>query len=120
MIDKEINAQGQIVLNNGTFSTVEDDQEVAQHLLIRLKHILGEWFLDPDSGTDYINKILAHPFNPRVAAREIRKQVLGIVGINRITRLIITPNKATRTVRIEFACITDRAHAIFFNEDFSI
>ena len=116
MIDKEIDEAGNLVLSSGTFATVTEDQQIAQHWRIRLQHIKGEWFLDPESGLDVFGRILRRPFDLRSAEREIRRVTMGTPGIQSILKLNITTDPNTREVRADVVAITSNAARIYFNE----
>ena len=120
MIDKEIDEAGNLVLSSGTFATVTEDQQIAQHWRIRLQHIKGEWFLDPSSGLDLFGRVLRRPFDVRSAEREFSRVTLATPGIQSIIKLNITPNNSTRTATVEIVAITRNAARIYFNEVISL
>lgn len=120
MIDKQINEAGNLVLNNGTFTTVSADEQIAQAWRIRLQHIKGEWFLDPESGIDVYGRVLRKPFDARSAEREFRRVTMGTDGIAFIRNITLTPNFATRTLAISITAVTDNAAAIFFNDEVAL
>ena len=119
MIDKKIDSTGNLVLSGGTFATVSNDDQIEQHWRIRLSHIKNEWFLNPASGIDLYGKVLQKPVNIRAAEREYRRITLATPGINRITKLTVTHDKANKTLNVSIAAVTDNAAALYFDQEFA-
>lgn len=121
MIDKKIDSNGNLVLASGTFDVLKDDNESEQNLRIRLQHIKGEWFLDPDSGLDMYGKILGKTFKENQAATEIRRVALISHGnINRVIKLVFTRDRANRSISLSLGVVTNNAAPLYIDREFAI
>lgn len=120
MIDKKIDINGDMVLSAGTFVVIDEDDETEQHLRHAIRHLLGEWFLDPAGGLRLFQAIVKKQYNEPQAAREIRRTVGTVQGIAGILRLKLTPNESTRVLNLDLKVITDNARELYFQESFSL
>lgn len=78
---------------------------MAQRVVIRLKSILNEWFLDQRYGLPWFDSILVKNPNPILITTLIRREVMKVPGVTKITRLDLVFDKVARTagVLIEFS-----------------
>lgn len=72
----KLDANGDLVFENGSFVMIEGDEELAQQARISIKTEKGEWFLDPDEGMDR-EPIFAKLFNETDAKDSIMESVIG-------------------------------------------
>lgn len=63
MIDKALDSNNDLIIDNGQFKTVSDGAQVVQSVKVRLQFYLEEWFLDIQAGTPYFQEILKKPAN---------------------------------------------------------
>ncbi|MBT9548613.1 MAG: hypothetical protein IV090_24680 [Candidatus Sericytochromatia bacterium] len=90
MFDLALNSQGNLYLTEGQeLATVADGPEVAQSCGIILKTQQGEWFLNESEGIDHLGKVLARPFRPGHAAREIRRGLRAVEEVQDITGITV-------------------------------
>jgi hypothetical protein len=120
MIDKQIDELGNLVLSGATFATVSEDEQIAQAWRIRLQHIKGEWFLDPESGLDIYGRVLRKPFDERSAEREFRRVTMATQGISFIRSITLSTDMAARTLTVNITAVTRNAAAIYFNQEFQL
>jgi len=120
MIDKKIDSDGNLVISGGTFAVVDEDDETAQHLEIAMKHLVGEWFLNPRDGLRLFERILNKSYREPQAAREIRRVVTQLHGINRVSHLKLTRDRASRVLNVVLKVITDNAQTLYYERDFNI
>lgn len=77
---------------------------MAQRVVIRIKSILNEWFLDRQYGMPWFDSILVKNPNPVLITTLIRREVMKVPGVTKITQLDLIFDKVARTasVIIEF------------------
>lgn len=100
---------GDLRLDNGTVRLANKDlrETVAQDLMIALKLVAGEWFLDPTQGIPYFQAILGQKTPLTIVAQIFRRAILSRPGITTINSFTIAP-LPNRTLRLDFAVtITD-------------
>lgn len=68
---------GDIVIENGTFVMAEGDDELAQQVRIAWQTAKGEWFLDPDEGTNR-EPLIAKQFNENNARDSLIESLTGL------------------------------------------
>jgi hypothetical protein len=75
---------------------------VAQSCRIKLQLFAGEWFLNLDAGVPYWDQILAQkdPVAIKAANIAFRQALLEVDDVLSVTRLDITFDRKTRTMRI--------------------
>lgn len=116
-IDAENPVLGDLKLTNGQLTLVgghvfaptevspEDFQKaVAQHLLIRLRFFLGEWFLDTEEGIPYFQQILEKGVDLEAVNSIYRRVILSTPGIESINFLTLDLDGATRVLTPSFEC----------------
>ena len=88
---------------DGDLVWLEDAEVVAQGLRIRLRRIMGEWFLNVDSGVNYESQVFA-----RGAAREahIREKIASFPNVREISRFEATTDPANRSITVDFTVET--------------
>lgn len=93
---------GDLDVTNGEISLVIENDAITQHLLIRLRTFLGEWFLDEDAGMPYFEEFLIkNPSNLIMEAR-IKEAILETPGIETVNSLDFVFDAATRAMTISF------------------
>lgn len=75
---------------------------IAQDCDTRLKHFLGEWFLDQRLGVPYFEKILGHKPRIGVVKNILRKAILSTPGIVSISDYVVTYDGVSRDLSISF------------------
>jgi hypothetical protein len=80
---------------------------VAQHLRIRLRFYLGEWFLDTRVGIPFYTQIFVK--NPNLAAINtvFRRAIVSTPGVEILERLDLALDSATRQLTLEFTAKLD-------------
>lgn len=79
---------------------------VRQQLTIKLKLWTGEWFLDTEFGTPYIQQILGKQLTLSGAVAAIRKSILEVDNVTAITSFTYQFNRQTRTLAFSFEVST--------------
>ena len=109
-----------ILVENDQLDIVDGDDAIVQHLKIRLRFFLSEWFLDQRLGIPYLEQILVK--NPNlVAVRNIfREAILETPGIATITRFDLQVDAAARKLTVEFTAEKEDGEVLDFTEEFII
>jgi hypothetical protein len=98
--DLAFSADGDLVLNEGL-------EAIAQDIRARLLFFKGEWFLDQDIGLPYFEDILVK--NPSILGvmASIRSEIQNTPGVNEITKLEPTFDRANRKLSVTWAVTSD-------------
>jgi hypothetical protein len=122
MSDIKLNVEGNdIDLSSIGLELVDGTDAIAQHLLIRLRFVQGEYFLDTRRGIPYFEDILIK--NPDLLAiraifREAIRETPGVISITRFDMFV---NTATRRLRTDFTVlVTTQTEPLDFSEEFII
>lgn len=96
---------GEWAVSNGDFQLVSDEEAVPQGIVVRVRTLLGEIYLDEAQGVDWLNQILIKNPDPLVVRALLAEaigntpDVLQVVG----TEPTINPN---RTAAIDYQVVT--------------
>ena len=101
-MDIRMNAAGDIDITGDTLSLTSGAEAVAQHLRIRLRFFLGEWFLDRRLGVAYYQSILVKGTPLELVRAIYRKVILQTPGIQTIGALTTVLDPITRRLTVEF------------------
>ena len=81
-------------------------EQVRQQLLIKLKLWRGEWFLDTEFGTPYLQQILGKQLTLSGALAALRKSILEVEGVRQILSFSYKFNNSTRKLTVDFTADT--------------
>tara|TARA_R110000744_G_scaffold48819_2_gene106341 strand:+ start:1091 stop:1456 length:366 start_codon:yes stop_codon:yes gene_type:complete len=120
MIERALDSNNDILIRNGSFATVEDGAQVNQHVRSRLQFYLGEWFLNTNTGTPWIQEIFVKPIDPRLVESVIRSKINNTPDLKMITEFSMSlPDRNTRQLRVNFSAETEfgtiNSDGIFIN-----
>lgn len=85
---------------------VDKAEQVHQQLLIKLKLWRGEWFLDTEFGTPYLQQILGKQLTLSGALAALRKSILEVEGVRQILSFSYSFSNSTRKLTVEFTADT--------------
>lgn len=112
---------GDIDLSTNQLELVTGTDAIAQHLLIRLRFFVGEYFLDTRQGIPYFEQILIKNPSLIVVRAIFREAILETPGVVALTQFSLFPNSATRNLRLVFSCtVTTQDEPLDFDEEFLI
>ena len=77
-----------------------------QQLLIKLKLWRGEWFLDTEFGTPYLQSILGKQLTLSGALAALKQSILEVSGVQRIVAFTYTFSNSTRKLTVTFTAET--------------
>ncbi|MGX5036269.1 hypothetical protein ACWKX2_11585 [Enterobacter hormaechei] len=106
MIDFRI-ADNKVVFTNGLLQYVDGAERVRQQVEFRLNLWRGEWFLDSQFGTPYLQDVLGKQVTLNGALSAIRTEILAVEGVNGIVEFTYNFDRAERKLSIEFTANTE-------------
>lgn len=120
MADIALDSDGDILIEDDAFVLVEGDDAIVQHLTIRFKFVLAEWFLDVRLGIPMFEEILIkNPDLSRVTG--IYKQViLTTPGIASLESFSLSLDGATRKLTVSFVARKTDGEILEYEEEFII
>jgi len=107
MGDLELDSAHDLNIKNLDFNILDKAESIRQQLLIKLKLWKGEWFLDTDFGTPYIQEILGKQLTLSGAIAAIRKSILEVGGVRQILSFSYSFNNSNRKLSIQFSADTE-------------
>lgn len=105
MIDFALDGNDLAIVNN-TITMIDGAERVRQHLQIKLKLWAGEWFMDTEFGTPYLTDILGKQISLGASVAALKKSILGVDGVQTITRFDYQFNRSTRSLSVDFDVLT--------------
>jgi hypothetical protein len=110
---------GDLYLDGVDIPLVEGKEAVAQHVLVRLKRVKGEWFRNVNDGIPYFEEILGqrNPDLPRIR-RIFERAITSTPGVESLDRLDLSFDSTTRALTISNVEITTTNEDVLTAEDF--
>lgn len=105
MIDFKIE-DNKIVFKDGDLQYVDGAERVKQQLEFRLNLWRGEWFLDSEFGTPYLQSVLGKSITLNGALSAVRTEILSVDGVTGIVEFDCKFDRQQRTLTIEFTAST--------------
>lgn len=106
---------GDIAIDGLNASIVQGAERVKQNLYVKLKIWSGEWFLDTEFGTPYLDGILGKQITLNGAVAALKTSILEVSDVDSITRFEYTFNRQTRNLDVDFDCNTPFGRINFNN-----
>lgn len=117
-MDLKLDSQGDLAIESGDLVILSGVDAIAQHLKIRLRFFLGEWFLNLDEGIPYFERVFVKSPNiPEIRAL-YRRAILTTPGVATIDDLTVDFDGSSRVLSVTFAGETDTGEPLDFSEDF--
>ena len=85
---------------------VRGADKVRQNVLVKLRLWQGEWFLDTEFGTPYIDQILGKQISLAGAVAALKKSILEVSDVHRITSIKYSFDRSARSLSVDFECST--------------
>ena len=95
-------------ISSGDLKIVTGAARVKQNLLIKLKLWRGEWFLDTEFGTPYLDGVLGKQLSLSGAVAALKQSILEVNDVNAITNFTYQFNRQTRQLDVQFECQTNQ------------
>lgn len=93
---------GDIDLSTNDLQVVTGTDATVQHLRTRLRLFQGEWFFDLRVGVPYFEQILVKNPNLVAVTGIFRSAIQSTPGVERLDRIDIDFDSASRTLTVEF------------------
>lgn len=106
MLDIQLNNSHDVETSSLDLALVDQAEQVRQQLLIKLKLWTGEWFLDTEFGTPYLQQILGKQLTLSGSLTAIRKSILEVSGVRQILAFDYTFSNSTRKLTVDFTVDT--------------
>jgi len=91
-----------LVLTNNDLVMLDGAERVRQHLAIKLKIWVGEWFMDTEFGTPYLSDILGKQVSLAGSVAALKKSISEVDGVQSITRFEFDFNRSSRSLNVDF------------------
>jgi hypothetical protein len=104
-VDLALGADGDIDLTGGEARLVSGVDALVQHLRIRYRTFLGEWYGDRRIGVPWFQVVFVKNPNMRLVRSLIREVAITTPGVAAVLELRVTVNSA-RVAAISFVCRT--------------
>lgn len=99
-MDLKLDSNNDIVLVNNEIVLVDEYDAIAQHMRIRLRTFLGEWYLDERIGMPYFEEFLVKNPNKIVMQSRIREAMLETPGVISVDSLVFDFNTLDRSLEV--------------------
>jgi len=106
MLDLALTAAHDLDTSNLDLRLIDRAERVRQQLLIKLRLWRGEWFLDTEFGTPYLQAVLGKQLTLSGAVAALRQSILEVEGVRSLLRLDYNFNARQRTLSIDFTADT--------------
>ena len=106
MLDIALDALHDLDTSTLDLKLVDSAEQVRQQLIIKLRLWRGEWFLDTEFGTPYIQQILGKQLTLSGALAALRKSILEVSGVRQILSFEYSFSNSTRKLSVSFTADT--------------
>lgn len=106
MLDIALNSDHDLDVKGIDLWLVDGAEQVRQQLLIKLKLWVGEWFLDTEFGTPYLQSILGKQLTLSGAVAAIKKSILEVEGVLTIQEFTYDFSSSARKLTVDFSVNT--------------
>lgn len=90
---------GDLVISNGDFAMISDNEELAQSVRMNIEAAKGEWFLDEEYGMDR-EPFEEKPFNEEAARLALVEAATADERIEAVAEIEMTPDFKTRRLKV--------------------
>jgi hypothetical protein len=84
----------------GNLMMATGSEAIGQHVRQRLMVFEGEWFLDREAGTPWLQQIMGKPYSPALAEAVVKAQIMGTPGVREITSFSVSFTRDVRRLNI--------------------
>jgi hypothetical protein len=100
-----MDSNGDKAVVNGDFATIADGAAVPQGVAIRVRFMLGEYYLDQEIGVDYLNKILVKNPDPLIVREILREAIAATPDVTEVIGAALQL-ASDRTATIDYSVMT--------------
>jgi len=87
-------------------SVIKGADRVMQQILVKLKLWTGEWFLDTQFGTPYIDNVLGKQVSLAGAVAALKKSILEVNDVSRLDSFKYSFDRQSRALAVDFVAET--------------
>lgn len=109
---------GDLDLRTGDLQIATGVTAIRQQLMDRLTLFKGDWFLDVDVGMPYYQQVLVKNPNLGVVRALFAQAVRTTPGVSELLSLSLELDARSRSLQVNFTCVTDTDEVLVFNERF--
>lgn len=91
-----------LVFREFDFDLVDDTRQIMQNLAIRLRFVLGEWYLDITQGIPYYEEFFIKSPNQIQIESVLKKEIVDTRGIVELTSFDANFDKRRRIFSVQF------------------
>jgi hypothetical protein len=106
MNDLLLDANHDLDTSNLGLAIVRGAERVKQNILVKLRLFRGEWFLDTEAGTPYLEDVLGKRISLAGALAAIRASILEVDSVSGIANFSYTFDRKTRVLNYTFEAST--------------
>ena len=106
MLDIALTTSHDLDTSSLDLKLVDQAEQVRRQLVIKLKLWRGEWFLDTEFGTPYLQQILGKQLTLSGALAALRKSILEVEGVRQILSFSYSFSDSTRKLTVDFTADT--------------
>ena len=96
-----------LAIDNDDLILTDGAERIAQQILITLRFWYGEWFLDTEDGTPYLEYILVKNPNISHIKQILRERILSVEGVSNLESLEVNYNPQERYLLVEYSATTN-------------
>ncbi len=119
-MDLKVDDNGDLVVENDDLVLLTGLDAIIQHLKIRFRLFLGEWFLDTRVGIPWFEDILRKSPDLNVVNSLLREVITTTPGVIAITAFDLAVDSATRVLSMRFSASTTEGPITDFSLPFII
>lgn len=106
MLDLALTREHDLDVSTLDLRLVSGADRVRQQLTIKLRLLTGEWFLDAEFGTPYLQEILGKKLTMSGALAALKKSILEVKDVIQITSFNHQFDNKTRILKVQFVVLT--------------
>lgn len=106
MLDIALDSDHDLDVSALDLSLLSGKEQLRQQLLIKLRLWRGEWFLDTEFGTPYLQSILGKQLTLSGALAALKQSILEVEGVTAIATFESRFSNSTRTLTVAFQADT--------------
>jgi hypothetical protein len=106
-IDIKVDGSRELVIVNGDLVLIDGGEALTQKLSIKLKTVLGEWFIDVSYGVDYFGYIWVKNPDLTIVESLLKSAILEEPGVRELATFSMVYNQQLRSLTVSFSVITD-------------
>jgi hypothetical protein len=116
-MDLALDTDGDLAIDAGDAYYLTGVDAIAQHIKIKLRFFLGDWFLNPDEGMPYYDTVLGVK-NPSISAVRalFRKAIVSTPGIVELQNLTLDYDTSARTLAVDFTAKCSDGETLTFTD----